>query len=268
MSTSSPAADADAAPAARGLTEDAFLGDRLLLLQPERGYRAGLDAVLLAAATPLPDAPATPVEILDVGAGVGVVGLCLARRLPQTRVTLVERDPTLAALARENAQRNGLSARVSVIEADVGARLSAVPDLKARAESFDVVVSNPPYHDAEAGTPARDARKAGSHAMPAGSLERWLRFMASMAKPRGCIALVHRAEALGEVLDGCRRRFGAVRIRPLHPREGTPANRIIVTATRGSRAPLTLSAGIVLHAPGGGFTPAVEAALRHGAALV
>ena len=258
--------DAAAALAARNLTEDAFLGDRLMLLQPERGYRAGLDAVLLAAATPVLEGPA-PIEILDVGAGVGVVGLCLACRLPQTRVTLVERDPLLAALARENAERTGLSHRVSVIEADIGARLSAAPELKARSESFDIVVSNPPYHDAAAGTPAGDVRKARSHAMPAGSLERWLRFMASMTKPRGTMAMVHRAEALGDVLEGCRRRFGGILIRPLHPRDGAPANRIIVTATRGSRAPLTLSAGIVLHAPGGGFSPAIEAALRHGAAL-
>lgn len=252
---------------ARGLTEDAFLGDQLMLLQPARGYRAGLDAVLLAAAASVP-ADGAPITVLDVGSGVGAVGLCLARRTPQVRVTLLEREPALAALARENVARNGLSQRVDVIEADVAAPLGKAPELKALAERFDLVVSNPPYHDAAAGTPAADPRKAGAHAMPTGALERWLRFMASMTKPGGSIALVHRAEALGEVLEACRRRFGALRIQPLHPREGAPANRIIVTGIRGSRAPLTLAAGIVLHAEGGGFTPRVEAALRHGAALV
>ena len=188
--------------------------------------------------------------------------------MPQARVTLVEREPTLAALARENAARNGLAERVEVIEADISAPLGKAPLLQARAESFDVVLSNPPYHDAAAGTPAADPRKAGSHAMPAGSLERWLRFMASMTKPGGAMALVHRAEALADVLDGCRRRYGALRIQPLHPREGMPANRVLVAGVRGSRAPLSLCAGLVLHGEGGGFTPRVEAALRHGAALV
>lgn len=257
----------DSALEARGLTEDAFLGDQLMVLQPARGYRAGLDAVLLAAASPVP-AGGMPFTVLDVGAGVGVVGLGLARRLPQARVTLLEREPSLAALARENAARNGLSDRVDVIEADVAAPLGAAPALKARAESFDVVLSNPPYHDAAAGTPAADPRKAGSHAMPSGALERWLRFMASMAKPGGAMGLVHRADALGAVLEGSRRRFGALRIQPLHPRDGAFATRIIVTGIRGSRAPLALCAGLVLHAEGGGFTPRVEAALRHGAALV
>lgn len=254
-------------PIVRDVTEDAFLGDQLMLLQPARGYRAGLDAVLLAAAVPLP-ADAKPFEVLDVGAGVGVVGLCLARRAGQARVTLVERDASLAELAGENAARNGLADRVCVVEADVMAPLSRAPDLKARAESFDVVISNPPYHEAEAGTLAADVRKAGSHAMPSGSLERWLRFMASMTKPGGTMLLVHRAEALGAVLEACRRRFGGVCVLPLHPRAGASANRIIITATRGSRAPLILRPGIVLHADGGEFTPRIEAALRHGAALV
>ena len=63
------------------------------MLQPQNGYRAGLDAVLLAAA-----APATPgIRVLDVGAGVGVVGLAVARRIADAHVTLVERDPLLAA---------------------------------------------------------------------------------------------------------------------------------------------------------------------------
>lgn len=255
------------APKARDISEDAFLGDQLAVLQPVRGYRAGLDAVLLAAAAPVP-AGGSPISVLDVGAGVGVVGLCLARRVSHARVTLVEREPSLAVLARENVARNGLSDRVDVIEADVLSPLGEMPDLKARAESFDVVLSNPPYHDVGAGTLAADPAKAGSHAMPAGALERWLRFMASMTKPGGAVAIVHRADALDDVLAGCRRRFGALRVLPLHPRAGASANRIIVSGVRGSRAPLTLCASLVLHDEAGGFTPRVEAALRHGTALV
>jgi len=241
------------------------LGDALRVLQPARGYRAGLDAVLLAAAVKV--AADARVEVLDVGAGVGVVGLCLARRLAQVHVTLVERDPALAALAQQNAVRNGLGDRLQVIEGDVTRPLSTLPGLKARAESFDIVVSNPPYYAMEAGTLAQDAGRAAAHAMPEGMLDRWIRFMASMARPGGRMLLVHRAEALPELLQACRRRFGGLSVRPLYPRQGEAANRILLEGVRGSRAPLTLGPGIVLHAPGGGFSPQVEAALRQGAAL-
>ena len=73
------------------LTDDAFLGGELHILQPKSGYRAGLDAVMLAAAV-----PGGCACVLDVGAGVGAAGLCLARRDPKVRLTLLEKEPALS----------------------------------------------------------------------------------------------------------------------------------------------------------------------------
>src|SRR5262245_44871055 len=103
-------------------TDDVFLGGRLRLLQPAKGFRAGLDAVLLAAATDI--ATDRGVRVLDAGAGVGTAGLCLAARVAAAQVTLLELVPALAALARANVARNQLSDRVQVIEADVCAEPS------------------------------------------------------------------------------------------------------------------------------------------------
>src|SRR5438105_2881449 len=98
-------------------TDDAVLGGRLHLLQPSRGHRVGHDAILLAAAT-----GGKPGEhAVEFGAGVGAAGLALARRIDKLRVTLVEIDPALAALAAENARRNGLADRVTSTVLDVAA---------------------------------------------------------------------------------------------------------------------------------------------------
>ena len=101
-------------PADPSLTEDAFLGGALRILQPKDGYRAGIDAVLLAGSAPVEAGRRG--RVLDVGAGVGVVGLAVARRIADAEVVLVERDARLAALARANIERNGLSERVRLIE--------------------------------------------------------------------------------------------------------------------------------------------------------
>ena len=69
--------------------------------------------MLLAAAA---GAPAR--RIVDVGAGVGAVGLALLQRWPEAHGDLVEIDPDLAALARDNAALNGLGARARVVAAD------------------------------------------------------------------------------------------------------------------------------------------------------
>lgn len=244
-------------------SDDAFLGGALNVLQPRQGYRAGLDGVLLAATVPA----ASGERVLDVGAGVGLVGLAVARRAPGVRVTLVERDAGLAGLARANIARNALTGRVQLVEADIVRPLSACAALAAAAESFDHVVANPPYHVEGHGTAAGDPVKAAANAMSAGALERWVRFMAAMTRPGGTATLVHRADALGEILSALGGRFGGAAVVPVHPRAGEPASRVLVRAVKGSRAPMELGFGLVLHNADNTFRPEIDAILRGGAPL-
>jgi tRNA1(Val) A37 N6-methylase TrmN6 len=202
-----------------------------------------------------------------VGAGVGVVGLAVACRVADADVTLVERDPALAAYARANIERNGLGGRVRVIEADVARPLGEHAGLSAAAGRFDHVLANPPYHVEGRGTAAADRTKAAAHAMPEGGLDRWLRFMAAMARPGGTATLIHRADALGELLAACAGRFGGLAILPLQAGAGEPAGRILLQGIKGSRAPLALLPGLVLHGADGTVHPRVEAVLRAGAPL-
>ncbi len=244
-------------------TDDAFLGGALNILQPKTGYRTGLDGILLAASVAAGEGP----QVLDIGAGVGVVGLAVARRLADVHVTMIERDPSLAGLARRNIERNDLAARVRLIEADVARPLRDIAALGAAAETFDHVLANPPYHIEGRGTAARDPVKAGANAMPDGDLDRWVRCMAAMARAGGTATIIHRADALHAVLDALGGRFGGAAVLPIHPRAGEPASRVLIQAIKGSRAALELRPALVLHNADHGFRPDVEAILRHGAAL-
>jgi tRNA1(Val) A37 N6-methylase TrmN6 len=115
-------------------SDDRLLGGRVALRQPVRGFRAGLDAVLLAAFV-----PAAPGQrVLEAGCGSGAVFLCLAARVPGLSVTAVERETSMAALARGNAAANGVA--VEVIEADV-----ADPAVARRLAPCDHAFANPPY---------------------------------------------------------------------------------------------------------------------------
>jgi tRNA1(Val) A37 N6-methylase TrmN6 len=129
------------------------------------------------------------------------------------------------------------------------------------------VLANPPFYAEGRGTTAGDPVKARANAMPEGSLDRWIRFMAAMARPGGRIGIIHRAEALAEVLDALAGRFGGAVILPLHARPAEPATRLLVHAVKGSRAPLALRPGLVLHGSGNGFRPEIAAVLRDGARL-
>jgi tRNA1(Val) A37 N6-methylase TrmN6 len=246
-------------------TVDVFLGGRLEVEQPAKGFRAGLDAVLLAAAVGV-DAT-QGVRVLDAGAGVGTAGLCVAVRSSMASVVLLEQARTLARLAAANVARNGLSDRVQVIEADLTGPAAALERAGIAPASFDVVIANPPYLDEERHRLPADDVAAGAFGMAAGSLEAWLRFMARAAAGGGRMVLIHRADALADVLAANGNRFGALHVLPIHPREGEPAHRIIVSGRKGSRAPLVIEPGLVLHGEGNGFRPQVQEILRDGAGL-
>jgi FkbM family methyltransferase len=248
------------------MTDDAFLGGDLRILQPREGYRAGIDAVLLAAAAPVE--ASRQERVLDVGAGVGVVGLAVARRVARADVTLVERERLLADLARGNVERNELTPRVRVIEADVSRRLDDLPLLRPDAESFDHVLANPPYNPEGAGTVSAEALKAAANVMPGGNLARWARFMAAMARAGGSATMIHRADAVGEILSAFAGRFGGLVVFPIYPRQGKSATRVLVQGIKGSNAAVELRPGLVLHDVGNRFRPEVEAVLRHGGELL
>ena len=79
--------------------------------------------------------------------------------------------------------------------------------------------------------------------------------------------MIHKAEALPRILSAFATRFGAISVLPIHARVSEPAIRVIVSGIKGSRAPLSIKPGIVLHGPDQAFRPEIEAVFRHGAAL-
>lgn len=247
------------------VTDDMFLGGKLSILQPKHGYRAGLDAVLLAAAVAV--CPGRPMRILDVGAGVGTVGLCAARRLEQAEVVLLEREAELVELAAANVVRNGLEGRVRVCAGEIGGRAEDLDRAGLAPESFTHVLANPPFYTAGEATASDSKLKSAAHVMDGGDFDSWGRFLARMAAPHGLGFVIHKAEALGKVLAALEGRFGGIKVLPIRPRRGVNANRVIVSGIKGSRAPLRILPDFILHGDGNAFTREAEAILRGGAGL-
>jgi tRNA1(Val) A37 N6-methylase TrmN6 len=245
------------------VTEDAVLGGALRLRQPRRGHRVGHDAILLAAACPAQAGE----HVVDLGAGVGAAGLALAARARDIAVTLVEIDPDLAALAADNAALNGMAARVRSVVLDAAAPARAFAAAGLMPESVARVLMNPPFNDPVRQKTSPDRRRRLAHAAPREALTAWIRTAARLLRPRGTLTVIFRADGLvdlGRALDSV---FGAIAILPVYPKPGEPAIRILVRATKASRAPLAVLPGLVLNDAEGHPTPQAEAVLRAGAIL-
>ena len=244
------------------LTRDAFLGGRLQVWQPRRGYRAGVDPVLLAAAVPA----LAGQSVLELGCGAGVAALCLAARIPGLRLHGVEIQKDYADLARRNAAEN--AAPLTVTTAD----LRALPD-ELRMLSFDHVIMNPPYCERDMGTASdddgRDMALVGDT-----PLADWLDIAARRLGPKGVLTLIQRVARLPEVLAGLGGKLGSVIVLPLVARQGVAADLFILQARKTGRAPFRIAPQLVLHEgiehtqDGENYSCQVTDILRGGAALL
>lgn len=234
-------------------TEDTVMGGRVKLLQPRRGYRIAVDAVLLAAAV---DARAGE-SVLDLGTGVGAVGLCIAARVAGCHITGIELQPELAALAERNAALNQVGSCMQILVHDVA---NALP---SDLGPFDHVATNPPYLTAAAADPPPDRSKALATIESSAGLVRWLTVATEMLKPAGTLLAIHRSDRLEEIVDALARLgWGNIAVKRL-----PPAARVLVRAHRANRLHRHEATPLVLHRPQGGYTDEAEAILRHGQPL-
>jgi len=238
-------------------TDDRILGGRIRLRQPAKGYRAGVDAALLAAACDAGDGA----RVIEAGCGVGAALLAAAARCPGAQFCGVERDAEAAALARHNVAANHLSARVRVLEADIGAgeALDGAP--------FDAALCNPPFFDDPQALRAPHPAKRGAF-MADDGLGAWTGYLVKAVRDGGTVTLIHRADRLADMLALLGASAGSFQVRPIHPFADEPGGRVIVRAVRGGKAPLRLLPALVLHERGGAkHAPAAEAILRGEAGL-
>ncbi len=245
------------------LTRDAFLGGRLTVSQPRKGFRAGLDSVLLGSAV-----SAGAPSLLDLGAGAGTAALVAMADLAQLSAALLEADPAMAAIAALNVEANGMTARARVLALDLTAPGQVRAAAGLAADHFGAVIANPPFFDPGRGSAPASAR-AGARHMDDAALDQWVKTAATHAAPGGEVIFIHVAEALPLLLAAFTRRFGAVTVLPLLPRQGEPTSRVLIRGIKGSRAPFTLLAARAMHdVAGRGFRPEFDAIFRGTARLI
>lgn len=241
--------------------ESSLLRGRVKLLQPKVGFRAAIDTVFLAAATPVKDRW----QVLDVGCGVGSVGLSIALRNKNISLIGIDIQRELIDLSLQNATLNGVSDRCRFFQGSI--------DTEKTIENnyFNSVAMNPPYQEGGTHVPSPKVIKALSHGEDASgvTLEKWIKYAHSKLKNGNYLTLVHRADRLDDVLIalGKKRWFGSFIVYPLYPHAGEDARRVIVQARKERYAPLKLKAGMVIHQKNGKYTPEAEAVLSEGATI-
>ena len=245
-------------PSVGRTTSGFLLGGRVRYAQPRDGFRSGIEPVLLAACIPARNGQ----RVIEAGTGAGAALLCLSARVTGLSGVGVEREPAMAALARDNLAANGFDG-LDILAAEI----ERAPEHGLAAGSFDHAFANPPYH-AAGGTPSGLAAREAAKRAHAGLFAVWAASLGTLLRPRGTLTLIVPASALPACLlaldaADCR----AATLLPLWPKANREAKLVLLRGIRHGRGPLRLLPGLVLHAAEGGFTPEAEAILRDGAGL-
>ena len=234
-------------------TVDTILGGRLKLVQPRRGYRFSIDAILLGRF-----ARCRPGErVLELGAGCGVVSIMVAALYKPAAVVAVELQPALAALIERNAVLNSLDV-VSAIGADLRAR--KIPHLAPGG--FDLVIANPPYRRLNSGRQSPNLGRRLARDESGASLAEFVAAAARYARHGGRFAMVFAAARGAELIDELRaRRLEPKRIRMVHPRRDLRASTILVEARKGAGVGVEVEPPLILYAAKGVYSDEARAML-------
>lgn len=232
------------------VTSDELKLFNLQILQPRHGYRYSLDPLLLARFC---TAPPERGNIIDLGAGCGIISLVMARLNPSASVTALEKSPEMAELIRQNITGNGLAGQVSVTADDVINYRTRFND-----STFDLVVSNPPYRTPHSGkTSPRSGRDAARHETTAG-LADFLAAAKYLVKPSGRICMIHLPSRMVELTSlATEMKLSTLRLRMIHNNQVSPASMFMVELAKGRRTQPEVEAPLFVRDMDGEYTDQV-----------
>ena len=242
-------------------TEEISILDKKVRLYQlaDRGFRTSLDSVVLAAACPakLGD------KVLDMGCGVGGASFCLLHRVPNIHLTGVEWEKAYYDLAIQNIALNNACDGAEFIHSDIR-------DYKIEGKPiYNHVMVNPPYGEAGKHIPSPDPIKASAlgHQDEDLSLEDWILAGYRLLKSGGSFTIIYPTAGTDKIIRAMGKKFGAIEIIPLWPRDGADSKRVIIRAIKGRHTPCVIHSGLILHNEDGSYTSEAEKILRGAGAI-
>jgi len=234
------------------VTKNKILNGNIVLYQPKSGFRIGIDSILLASSIN------NYKNCLDLGSGIGVIMICLAKRFSKSSIVGVEKNRKLIKISKENLILNNLekiNIKFYCTNLKQGRFLSELNN------SFDRVVMNPPYFLNNKVIHSLDKYK--TDAKYEENILSWFNAAYSKLKPMGYLNFIFRSEYINVAIECLMHKWGDIRIFPLWPKNGRTSKLTIIQARKNSKSGVKLMSGLVLHNNDGTYTNACNKILNN-----
>ncbi len=236
------------------LEENSFRIDDLMksgrkVIQSSNEFCFSMDSVLLAHFPKLK----RKFKVLDLGTGTGVIPLLIADEVAQ--VTAIELNSTMAEIARRNVELNNLSDKIFVIEGDYKNFRKHF-----KAESFDLVVANPPYRAIGSGAVNEIEGVATARHEFTATLDDVVTAARFVLKYHGIFCMIHICERLCEIVDVLHNhQFEMKRLRLIQPKFSKLPNLMLLEAMVGGAAgSLKIEKPLIVHNEDGSYSDEIN----------
>ncbi len=221
------------------------------LYQLKLGYRFSVDSLLLYSFINLKKVK----TIADLGAGVGIVGMLLAKKYPKAKVMLFEIQESLTKLAEENVIQNCLEDRVKIITCDI----RNLPSQTLMPGGFDLVVSNPPFRRLKSGRLNIEEEKAIARHEIKLRLNELVETVSYLLRIKGRFCVIYHPWRLSELIETLIRvDLEPKRLRFVHSHISSEAKMILLEAVKNGKAGLKVDRPLYIYEENGSYTKELQ----------
>lgn len=240
------------------ITIDTILNGSIKIKQLNDSYRVGIDAILLASMVSEIN-NSTTTDILDLGAGVGTVSLCILYRLSKAKITSIEKVKEYYDLCLENIKLNPFTNnRYSPL-------LGEIKNFPKLFNSFDIVVSNPPYYKKSDTRSPKNILRSLAHVESGASLQDFVSYAYRFLRPRGSLFIIQKTSRILEVLNNINLNYwGNITLYPIYSYESKDADRTIISMKKSSKQPFKITSGIIIHKNDSTYTEKALSIIKDG----
>ena len=217
----------------------------LKIIQNTEGFCFGVDSVLL---TEFARDMKKNKTIVDLGTGTGIIGILLSKKVEASKIIGVEIQKDVANMAKRSVELNNLQNIMQILNEDV-------KNLSLEKNSFDYVVTNPPYKKKGTGIINREDKQIISRHETTVNLEEWIKVASQLLKDNGAIYMVHRPERLNEIIENLRKyRLEPKRIRFVYPKINKNSNLVLIKAVKYANSFLKVEKPLIIYNEDGTYT--------------
>ena len=217
----------------------------LKIIQNTDGFCFGIDSVLL---TEFARDIKKQSKIADLGTGTGILGILLSKKVNAKKIVGVEIQEDVADMAKRSIKLNSLENIFEIIQGDLN-------KIKLENNTFDAVVTNPPYKKLGTGIKNKEEKQKISRYETSASLEDWIKISSKLLKDNGSFYIVYRTDRLTELFENLKKyKLEVKKMRFLYSNINKQSNLVLIKAVKGAGVFLKVDEPLIIYNLDGSYT--------------